>query len=425
MHTSSFENHYASKGASLLKCYVLIALFIFSTSPKPFLIGGNLNAVLIGFMVFSLSLIWTHKVPRPHLYLYFFLSTIVFFPPLINPESVRWSTVFYSLLFSFSFIAYDNILRKSKIQVDQIEKAVRILLLSFFCLLLIQQICVLMGLPVLFASQYSAIYPWKLNTLSAEPSWAARSMGMLMFAYILLHEIRTTERYSFNKYLQKDIYVWLGFLWSMLTMQSATAIPFLMLVFWKTLSGKFLGVALVLIIVAAESGLLGSSIGFNRLFSILEALISLDYLAVVEADRSGSIRIAPLLILAENVEFFTVAGLFGNGIDSVSSVLSLYIIGLPEGFTAGGMMIVWYEYGFLSFLSFCLFSISSSGAVRSISNFILWLMIVFLGGINIQYVWGYLMLATSVEYFRRQAEIRNLGCRTALNSPVTTAAVLN
>ncbi len=55
------------------------------------------------------------------------------------------------------------------------------------------------------------------------------------------------------------------------------------------------------------------------------------------------------MILADLVDVSTFSGLFGNGIDYVSTFLWRYIPGVPQGITGGGMLLVWMEYGFISF----------------------------------------------------------------------------
>ena len=49
-------------------------------------------------------------------------------------------------------------------------EVVRALMLLFFGVFLIQQSCVLLGLPVFLAGNYNPDTPWKLSSIAAEPS---------------------------------------------------------------------------------------------------------------------------------------------------------------------------------------------------------------------------------------------------------------
>jgi hypothetical protein len=381
------------------KFFLVATLVFFSVALTPFLGEGNRNLALIFFMVISPLFALTSKATRTDLYLYFFMASILVLPALMNPESVRWSTILFSQMFAITFIAFKNTIRRTRMPARIFTKAVRFILVAYLLTLLVQQFCVLTGLPIFNVSNYNPMTPWKLNALSAEPSHSGRIIGILMFAYLSLRESEIGEKLSISQALGKDKYLWGGFLWAMTTMQSATALIFLPLVLSKFANRRnalaiFAFVPIVLLLVQ-----LLASEEMGRVLSIASAATTLDYNELLSADRSGAMRIAPMLILLERLELFSYNGLFGNGIDSVSTFMSTYINGVRQNFTGGGLFQFWYEYGFISFILFAVFSCSASGAFKSPTNFIFWTLLVFLVGVNNQITWLYLILATTIQHY--------------------------
>jgi hypothetical protein len=390
-----------SASARILQYYVLTALCVFGTALEPFLGADGRNYLLIGFMALSPSFIFSPWIPKTHFILYLFLASIALFPLIVNPEYLRWSTILFSMMFALSFVAYENVLRRSKLDIESFTRAIRFLLLAYCVVYVAQQVAVLTGLPILNESNYNAQYKWKLNALAGEPSHAARIISMLMFAYLALHEIRTGSTYSLKLMLRRDRLLWIGYIWLVTTMQSTTALVFLPIILLKLADRR--NFVVVVIALSLTVSLLPLNVGeqSDRLFTIVNAAISFDYRVLIAADHSGSLRVAPLFVLAEMIDLTSLQGWFGHGIDTVSSFMSDYITGVEFGYTGGGMLLVWYEYGFISFALFITFTLWVGGALRSVSNFLFWLLIVFIAGPNNQIVWMYLILFASVNYFQR------------------------
>ena len=394
-----------SGSALFLRYYVVLSLFAFATALKPFLGADNRNLLLIGLMGLSpIFLLAARQIRKSHLALYFFIGSILLFPAILNPEHLRWSTILFSVMFSISFIAYENALRASKMKVEAFIKAIRFLLVAYFVVLLIQQVGVLTGLPILNESNYSALFKWKLNALSAEASHTARNVNVLMFAFLALEEVRTGKKYSMRTQFRRDKYIWLGYVWILFTMQSTTALifsPLILLKVTKLQNAMFVVGLLAVAIVAVTS--IATDV-FERMSAFVGAAFTFDYQLLMTVDHSGSMRVAPLLVLMDKVDLFSFAGLFGHGIDTVSLFMSDYIYGVTEGTTGGGMLRVWYEYGFISFALFVAFSMQASRALSAVPYFVFWLLIVFLGDPNNQIVWLFLIVVTSVRHFELSAQ---------------------
>ena len=119
-------------------------------------------------------------------------------------------------------LAYDNI--------DRYSNLIKGLIFAYFVVLLIQQCCVLLGLPIFNVSNYDVTQPWKLNSLMSEPEHSGRMMALLVFSYLTIQDCIVGRKMIFKESWRKDKAIWLAFLWSMLTMVSAGAYLFLFIV---------------------------------------------------------------------------------------------------------------------------------------------------------------------------------------------------
>src|SRR5690606_8364101 len=182
-----------------------------------------------------------------------------------------WSTILFSVMFSISFIAYENALRASKMEVETFIKAIRFLLVAYFVVLVIQQVGVLTGLPILNESNYSALSKWRLNALSAEASHTARNVNVLMFAFLALEEVRTGKKYLLRTQFRRDKYIWLGYAWTLFTMQSTTALIFAPLILLKVTNLRNASFAVGVLAVAIIAVTSIATDEFGRMSAFVEA----------------------------------------------------------------------------------------------------------------------------------------------------------
>lgn len=212
--------------------FVVLFILSLSIAPAIFLGEGNRNLLLIVVMfiapIFLLKYLKIDKIDILLLALFLYMIVV---PMVYNPESYRISTVLYSVLFGLLFLSYKQLFYNSTFTVEFYSKLLKYIIYAYFITLLIQQFCVLTGLPVFNVSNYDPTEPWKLNSLSPEPSHTARIVALLMFSYIITIEIIKKRTYSFVQEFKIDKYIWLAFLWIMLTTNSGTAFLFLMLIF--------------------------------------------------------------------------------------------------------------------------------------------------------------------------------------------------
>lgn len=372
-------------------------------SPAFALGEGNRNLFLIGVMSISpIIILRFFEFDKLDILLLLFLTAIAVLPSLLHPETMRWSTVLYSMMFGLTFIAYKQLLRQKHFSVLNYLKILKLLIYAYFIVLLVQQFCVLTGLPVFNLSNYDATQPWKLNALGAEPSHSGRIVALLMYSYIVIKEKLLNRSYNLKKDIRKDKWVWIGFIWTMITMGSGTAFLFLGIVLFKFVRFKnwiplfIVGLAAAALISVLEIPVL------ERATKTITATLTLDEATIIDADHSASIRIVPMIILIKILDLSSVNGWFGHGVDHVSTFLSDYMPGVPEGISGGGLFQLWIEYGFISFWLFVLFSFITTFNKAAKMNIVFWFLLVFMYGVNTQIIWLCLIVLYTNNYFLRR-----------------------
>ncbi len=391
---------------NLIKFWLSLLIISFATSPAFALDSSNMNLLLIGVMLISpiILFISIRSISIEDILLILFMLSIIFSPLINHPETMRWSTVIYSCMFIISFITYKHLLYKDIFRIENFEKLIRYLIYAYTLVLIIQQICVLLGLPIFNLSNYSPAEPWKLNSLTSEPSHSARIVGLLMYCYIVIKEIMLNRKYNLKNDLKVDKWIWFSFFWTMITMVSGTAFLFIFLVLSVFLSFRNLIILLLVFIILIGAITFFEITAFDRTWKVFLATLTLDTNKIIAADPSASVRIVPFIIISQLVDFTTFNDWFGYGVDYVKSIFSTYVRigGLPEGFTGGGMFQVWLDYGLLSFLLFVYFTFSATYLKDSIVSVFFWFLLVFMYGVNSQIVWVTIVLLFTLNYFKQQ-----------------------
>ena len=387
--------------------FLIIILISLAIAPAIVLGEGNRNLFLIGVMFISPIIILTSKrFKRSNVWLLLFMASIVLIPLVHQPASMRWSTVMYSVMFGLTFIAYVQLLYKKSFTVENYQKLLKYLIYAYFIVLLIQQFCVLTGLPIFNLSNYNLSEPWKLNSLAPEPSQSARIVALLMYCYITIKELIVKRKYNFRLDIKDDKWIWFSFLWTMLTMGSGTAFLFIIIVLLKFIRFKSL---IPLIIIFAGIGLFVNMMGIDsseRTFKVFIATLTLDVDTIVRADHSASLRIIPMILIAKTMDLTTINGWFGHGIDYTIIFLSGKIPGVNEGFSGGGLLQFLLEYGLISFMLFVIFSFANSVKKGDYLSIVFWFMLVFLNGVNSQIVWLTIILLFTNKYFDKKIKKR-------------------
>lgn len=372
-------------------------VILVAVSPAFALGEGNKNMLLIGAMCLSPYFLIRYPIviPKVDLPLTIMCIMMISFPMVFHPETIRWSTVLYTCLFCLYFMAFTRVLAVKEYDFMNFAQLLKGLIYAYCIVLIIQQFCVLFGLPIFNVSNYTPLEPWKLNSLMSEPSHSARIIPVLMFFYILAKEHEIGKKYVLKEHFADDRKVWIAFLWSVLTMGSATAFIFLLIIIFKVFpSLKRANTILVVI-----AGLLIISIAasenhnFDRAFRFSKAVLALDEKQIIKADGSGAHRIVQSFRGARFVGLNDKDDWVGHGVDADQKLIpnwqSSYLTG------GAGLFSLWVNYGFLVCALWWVFSfhLTYQKETPLISTFIWLLSILIVGGINNQIIWLVLVIS--------------------------------
>lgn len=373
-----------------------IMIILVAVSPAFALGDGNRNLLLIGAMCLSpyFFLRYPIIIPKVDVPLVALCIMMISFPLMFHPETMRWSTVLYSCLFCMYFMAFARVLLAKEYTLSDFAQLLKGLIYAYCVVLIIQQLCVLNEWPIFNVSNYSINEPWKLNSLMSEPSHSARIIPVLMFFYIIAEERITGEKYILKHCFTEDKKVWLAFLWLMLTMGSATAFIFLLIIVFKVFPSfkkantLFIIIASVLTILVATNG----NHNFDRAYRFTKAVMTLDERQIIKADGSGAHRIVQSFKGAKFVNLNRHSDWIGYGVDADQTLVSNFQRSLAGN---GGMFSIWINYGFLVCALWWVFTCCTIYQRRTpfISLFIWFLTVLIVGGMNNQIVWLVLLVS--------------------------------
>lgn len=389
-----------------MQLVVKILIILISVSPAFALGEGNRNLLLIAAMGVS-PLLLLHRfvfMPKVDVPIISLCFCLICFPLFAHPETMRWSTVLYSCMFCVFFMSYAHVLPYSKFPnykyVDLLEK----LIVAYAIVLVLQQMCVLFGLPIINLSpdNYDLANPWKLNSLSSEPSHSARFVAVLMYSYLWMQDLLLGRQVGFKESFRKHAGIWFAFLWVMFTSVSGTAIMLLGVTFLRyinkrhILAGSLFVVFLMFVLRFAEYE------PIDRLYRFITAVLTFDTSEMVSADHSASLRLLPGIACIANLDLATLNGWIGHGVDYASSFFFTEIPGVIEGYTGGGYLLIALEYGVIPFLIITCFTLGICCHKKyKLHSLVLWLVCCLVEGMNIQMSWVFIMLSYTGRYFER------------------------
>ena len=367
---------------------IVLFLALVSVSISYFSGDGNRNLLLIGLMAFSPFVVLTSKKAyKDDLLLISFLLIIILPQYLMYPETTRWSTILYTAMFCFTFMAYFRICRSSSMSILRYQSIIKILIYAYTAVLIIQQFCVLTGLPIINVSNYSPENPWKLNSLSSEPSHSSVYLAVLMYSFIITRESQINHKYNLIKYFRADYVVWLCFLWSMLSMKSATAFIYLFFLILKFVNKKNIIAVFIVFISFYSISTTINSTALSRAKKTAVAILTFDTKAIIDADHSASYRIVPTLFAFKIIDLETSDGWFGKGVDYMKDDLQNQIPGTSEDPSIGSMFTFAVDYGIIPFFIFLIFSIRMCFDRKQFFSIVFLIFGVFLNSINTQVLW--------------------------------------
>lgn len=392
-----------SKLLRLKKQYLFLFAYLYLMNVQIYAIeGGVISIPKVVFML--LVIIISSKYLRLGIKALAFGGAyylVAFFCVSANSLNLRYSTVLYLGLFVFSFIGFYSLLRKYRVPIWLMQKAIKTLLYAYVVWLIVQQGCALVGFRDQNFTNICIMFdnPFKLNSLAIEPSHAGRIMGVLFLTYLRLDTLQNSKL-SLKKFFRNNKWVVLGYMYASLTMGSSTSL----LVFAVTMCFFVKRETLLIAVpVLAASYFVIPIIDWeplNRGRGVVEAALTGDQDNVRDVDGSASVRTAFYFNTIDAFDLSDPNFVFGHGIES-DQVYEVHEYNVESNLIGG----IW-QYGFVAYVLSLIFVYVCCCKFFSLENIIFFF---FLGGglANIAYCWGALMLFAIGKYYMEEYGLNN------------------
>lgn len=380
-----FSKQYIASFYLVLMCVQILALE-----------GFGVSNIKVAAMALA-PLIILYKAPylsKATLWLSLYFSAIVF--SLSQVDTFRSSTIIYMVLFLIMFNMYYNLIIGGAFSLNYFIQLLRFIILAYTICLILQQLMMIVGIryfPPLNLLGQGYLSLFRLNSLSWEPSSSARILLVCFLALLKTTEIKHGNRLSLAQLYKLHKWIIIGFLYSMLTIGSGTAIVGLAILSLYFIRKKYLVYIIPLLICLFIILPQIDYVPLNRAMISLEATLSGQAENIIEADQSAAVRIVPLINTFKNLDISSKKTWFGEGTDA----------SLKEGLFGSERMIGGInDYGLLSYIILLLFIYAC--CIKKVFSIETLILIFLMGGgvSNISYGWGMLMIFTTSKYFEER-----------------------
>lgn len=323
--------------------------------------------------------------------------------------SMRFSTIGYSGLFVATFIVFYTAVHKHIFTLQQFKRFLRYLILAYTICLILQQICVLVGIghfPLINLIGNSYMRLGKLPSLSLEPSHTAVILTFAFLSYLRCLELELNKKPNVKDlFTRENKWMSIGFLWVMLTMGSSSAILGLIVLIFYFVRGNNIIIASCCIALVFSLALLSGNEQLNRSAKIIDALVTADREQIVEADGSGASRIIPLMNTFTKLDLSNPQSWFGHG--SLAKNDEFYQAWKDLANADYNILPIVYQYGLIGW--FLSFAIVFSCCIRHFFSFetLLWVTLGMASLGNVYYHWGIIMMMAVVYYFQTRGHNMN------------------
>lgn len=251
-----------------------------------------------------------------------------------------------SLLYAVGFFAIASLLDRIEDKRDFLMKVMRGIIYAFAMLSIVQMVTSLAGLPV--PNQIGGSILWRHNSLAYEPSQLGRVVGISMLCYLMLSRLPGEPERA--KARQKLL---VAFLTAMLLSGSSLAALAILLVYGLSRSLSWLLLIVMVFVLIWPTFLLIDFEPIQRFVLLISSLGSLDIDQVLEADHSGGVRVAPLLIYLRDVPMAEPGFWLGYGVEGIEHFFQGQIAGVSDDHVGAGFLPGFaVVYGVLAFASF-------------------------------------------------------------------------
>lgn len=378
----------------ILRFLTVVFIILFNTYYIPIDGRGGMGPIRYAMMGLAIAMLpFCFKISKAVIFGFIYLAT-QYLAAIFHPESIRWSTLFYSAELILTYISLYHLIYVEKVfTIDLFIKIVRWLMIIYFGVFITQQLFMLVGIRVfpLINMTYDVHRGFGCYSLSMEPSTFARTMLVCYYAYIKCHEYkRGYGPFSLRELFSKEhCFITIIFLWMMCTMGSGTAFVCLigLAAYFVRWNNWYYIVPILLLMYFIVLPAIHVK-QLDRATRITTAMTTFDQSQVEEADGSGASRISPLLN-SFNADFTKKETWFGYGVD----------YGRRNNTFVKQTGTLFDDYGVLFFIASVAMNLACGYRFRSLA-FLFCLMGVGGGtGTNIHYAYGLMILMTCIRYF--------------------------
>ena len=377
------------KKHSGLTLYATIFIILYSTYCIPIDGRTTLGPIKFTLIVCNLLvlLIYSFKMSKALIIGTVYLL-IQYLTASFHPESFRWSTLFFSAMLVYSYVAFYNLVFIERVfTINHFIKICKWIMMAFFVVCIIQQVLIIIGINnVPIINLYPLDRGIGCNSLCREPSTFGRFMLVFYYAYVKCQEYKRDEGPFTLRELFSGEHKWITirFLWMMLTMGSGTAFVCLILFslyFIRKYNWYYVIPTLCICYILIQNSGIES---LDRATKAIDATTTLDNKTVQETDGSASVRITPVLNTI-NADYSKSETWLGYGIDA--------------GIHNKANRTIFHDYGFIFYLVVLLLDFACAYKFWSIGTIFMFAGVGGGAGGNIQYTWALMMVMTCVRYF--------------------------
>ena len=387
---------------TLLRWIVAVNIVVAGTCPAIFRNDAYLNVALCILMALSPLLLLFRScrrtLPLLDIPLGLYALSALLLPAIFHPATLRWSTQFFTAAGAVWFAMMARAVPAAGLNPRRIVTILEWLVAAYAIVLVIQQICVISGLPVFNSGLVYTYAPFKLNSLMTEPSHSSFFLSVMMFyrglQLRLVQQRSVPQGASLLADLRTRWWVWLAFLWVLFTTCNASAY------FWSPLAllpyiGRrnyyyYLSAAAVTLMIVALTPI-GQSTQIKRLTRMTTAIVTLDPDSIDAADESIAARVGPSIYGARAVDVCSRDAWTGHGVDADRRDLTPPRI-FEEG--SAGVFHTWYIYGIVAAISLWIVIVETTFRKRLWPTWIITLVLLLVSSeSNWQFFWFPMLLA--------------------------------
>lgn len=336
-----------------LAILVLGALVVLTTTFQCMIGPRILNYLVVGLICISpFSLLFKKcrtAIPHIDFPLGIFLLLMWFSALIINPHTIRWSTLLYTTGFCVMFAMLARLIKGANLSANTFSLFLRSMIYCYFVVMVIQQIAVALDWSVVPNKIHHYANAFKLNSLASEPSHTAFTVGLFMIFHALIERHQHPGQ-TLMENIKENKLLWIAIGWTMVSTQTASACVMFPLGLLPWLRKEdfipTLSAIAGLILIICFSLAVDNNPQHARVLRAAEAVLSLDEEKIVNADLSASERIVPAVRCFKALDIRDKGFWIGHGVDADVTDFGPSPLDYK---TEAYLFHIWYNYGLLCY----------------------------------------------------------------------------